>query len=646
MSAQPIEDRALGALPIAMAAGLLFVVSDTAVPSAVASLSLAVAIVLGARWTLTTATQWTLTALVGASGGVLMAALAPTGDSPGRVDRVWSVTAAVCVFAAVSRAFFVRPPGGARMTFSLSFFAVAVCAVTRVQIPYGLFVAVWLVAALAALRADDPARPRWKHPDFRLTMVTLGLLAASGLLGYAVSRALVPLHARVSAYILGRVSQSETVTGFTTSLDLSGLDGMLQSDTVVLRAYGPVDDYLRGAVYDRYDRVGWIGMAASNVLPVETLTGPLHGRSVVEVRRVSGPAGRYFLPLDARDLATTRGIAGVDPWGIVHVGAGDLGDVVWYRPGVRTALRPVEPTDNDVRVPPDVRAALAPLVASWTAGATGPGHMVEDLTKHLRTDFRYALHAPPPRRHADPVLDFVFRHRRGHCEYFASALALMCRTAGVPARVVGGYRVSERNAFGGYMVVRERNAHTWVEAWLPGHGWQTLDATPGGGESRVQNTSVFRALTDFAAAVLDASLAWVSRRRPIDLLAAAALAAGVLGAVRWLRARRNVVASSLVDGERPSPTYTVLTAALAHAGVHRAHGEALEHFADRIASVIPGQVGAAVATAVRDYAALRYGGEGDPVAVAEALARCATDVRHSVKNLASRATPTDRPEGW
>lgn len=75
----------------------------------------------------------------------------------------------------------------------------------------------------------------------------------------------------------------------------------------------------------------------------------------------------------------------------------------------------------------------------------------------------------------DPVDTFLFDEKRGYCEYFASAFAVMLRQAGVPSRLVGGYLGGEFNTFAGYYAVSEKMAHVWVEAWLADRGWQRLD---------------------------------------------------------------------------------------------------------------------------------------------------------------------------
>src|SRR5439155_16416246 len=105
-----------------------------------------------------------------------------------------------------------------------------------------------------------------------------------------------------------------------------------------------------------------------------------------------------------------------------------------------------------------------------------PEAKIDAIARHLRSDFRYSLDYK--RNPGDPLLDFLGENRLGHCEYFASAMAMLARAAGIPARVVAGYRVAEHNDVGGYDVVREKNAHAWVEVYFDGSGWRTVDATP------------------------------------------------------------------------------------------------------------------------------------------------------------------------
>jgi hypothetical protein len=109
--------------------------------------------------------------------------------------------------------------------------------------------------------------------------------------------------------------------------------------------------------------------------------------------------------------------------------------------------------------------------------------------------YHYSLNLDFPRDPAlDPIEDFVANHRTGTCQHFASALALMLRSQGIPARLVVGYKGGTFNSVGRYYVVEQRHAHSWVEAWVPneevpaaelagapseGGVWYRLDPTPG-----------------------------------------------------------------------------------------------------------------------------------------------------------------------
>jgi transglutaminase-like putative cysteine protease len=107
------------------------------------------------------------------------------------------------------------------------------------------------------------------------------------------------------------------------------------------------------------------------------------------------------------------------------------------------------------------------------------------LERYLRTHYGYTLQLPRTPVD-DPLANFLFERKAGHCEYFASSMAVMLRTLGIPSRAVTGFVSEEFNDVTGNYVVRARNAHAWVEAYFPGYGWITFDPTPGGGTSSPQ----------------------------------------------------------------------------------------------------------------------------------------------------------------
>jgi transglutaminase-like putative cysteine protease len=99
------------------------------------------------------------------------------------------------------------------------------------------------------------------------------------------------------------------------------------------------------------------------------------------------------------------------------------------------------------------------------------------IEARLRSGYRYSLEMPR-REPADPLADFLFVRREGYCEHFASAMAVMLRTLGIPARLATGFQSGEFNDITGRWVIRAADAHAWVEAWIPGRGWTTFDPTP------------------------------------------------------------------------------------------------------------------------------------------------------------------------
>lgn len=109
------------------------------------------------------------------------------------------------------------------------------------------------------------------------------------------------------------------------------------------------------------------------------------------------------------------------------------------------------------------------------AAADDEAYIKSVLSKFNDEDYFYTLE--PPLLGNNPVDRFLFDTRRGFCEHYASAFAVMMRAAGIPARVVLGYQGGEINPMGQYLIVRQADAHAWTEVWLPSRGWYRIDPT-------------------------------------------------------------------------------------------------------------------------------------------------------------------------
>jgi len=110
-----------------------------------------------------------------------------------------------------------------------------------------------------------------------------------------------------------------------------------------------------------------------------------------------------------------------------------------------------------------------------------PFTQAKAIEKYLKENYSYTLDNPSGGS-IDPIEDFLFRSRAGHCEYFATAMALLLRSINIPTRYINGFKANEWNEIGGYYVIRQKDAHSWVEAYFYPIGWYPFDPTPPGYE--------------------------------------------------------------------------------------------------------------------------------------------------------------------
>lgn len=126
------------------------------------------------------------------------------------------------------------------------------------------------------------------------------------------------------------------------------------------------------------------------------------------------------------------------------------------------------------------------LAASWRRDLGNDEAIVrEALSLFHNQQFFYTL--LPPLLHDNPVDEFLFDTRQGFCEHYSSSFAFLMRAAGIPARVIAGYQGGEINPAGGYMIVRQSDAHAWTEVWLKDRGWVRTDPTAAVSPARIES---------------------------------------------------------------------------------------------------------------------------------------------------------------
>ncbi len=132
---------------------------------------------------------------------------------------------------------------------------------------------------------------------------------------------------------------------------------------------------------------------------------------------------------------------------------------------------------------PNIDPRIKALAESITARSTNDYDRASSIRIYLIAHYAYTLDLTGPHTD-DPLANFLFVRRAGHCEYFASAMTIMLRSIGVPARYVTGFLPGEYNDVGGDYIIRGSDAHSWVEVYFPNYGWMTFDPTPPGNEDR------------------------------------------------------------------------------------------------------------------------------------------------------------------
>jgi hypothetical protein len=255
------------------------------------------------------------------------------------------------------------------------------------------------------------------------------------------------------------------------------------------------------------------------------------------------------------------------------------------------------------------------------------------LTHHLQTTLRYSLELQRTPG-VEPLEDFLFVGRSGNCEYFATSLAVLLRTLDIPARVVNGFQRGEWNPYGGYFTVRQRDAHSWVEAWIPERGWVTLDPSPRADFDSAWSSSTTLQYLDAlrmrwhryvvnwslgdqlraSLTVRQQALAW--RRAffaggltfPGGKRGAAIAVGVVVGLAAALFLWRQGVVLVPVPTRRPATVwvYERMLRRLARLGLRPGRGETAREFCLRVAADLP-EARAAVEEITRVYEAVRFG---------------------------------------
>ncbi|MBX3278902.1 MAG: DUF3488 domain-containing protein [Acidobacteria bacterium] len=411
--------------------------------------------------------------------------------------------------------------------YLVAFFCVLLAAGMTVDAMFFALLVVFLFAALSTLvafeirRAGEAFLNRRAHteiwretPDSRRALRSPrgGAIAGFSLAALAVIVLLAtPLFMampRLPRTTLGnRLLRTESLSGFSNTVRLGEVGRVKLNPQVVMRvrvnfptgqAAAPLR--WRGVSFDYYDGSSWslsddtvysvrrfgdsfqveapppFGMLTEQNFFLE----PLTLSTVFAAPRANWVRGLPTLERDSGDGLWTQAQAAQRLTYTVYSTTWPLSDAALAADSSR--MYPPEIRRRYLQLPAMRDRRVDALAAEIAEGAATPLEIARRIEFHLQTSYGYTLNL---RRtdDADPIADFLFNLRAGHCEYFASAMTVMLRSRRIPARLVNGFQMGEYSDVARAFTVRQSDAHSWVEVFFPQHGWIAFDPTPAAGLS-------------------------------------------------------------------------------------------------------------------------------------------------------------------
>ena len=248
---------------------------------------------------------------------------------------------------------------------------------------------------------------------------------------------------------------------------------------------------LRRISYNKYQSGTWFGVN-SEFVPVKSQSGKTHwyladktdnftgNLSTVTISTNLKPEQNFLnLPQGTRQIIQLPGdVMEKNQYATVKL-EGEPGLVSYQVQYSQDLALDSPPTKNDLdlQIPPKEKAAIDSIVEELNLQGKSPSKILEEVARFFNAEFTYSLDLAQQGNNSTALSTFLLDHRSGHCEYFATATALLLRDLGIPTRYIVGYSVHEYSSWENQFIVRSRNAHAWTLVYIDGI-WQEFDTTP------------------------------------------------------------------------------------------------------------------------------------------------------------------------
>ena len=422
------------------------------------------------------------------------------------------------LFVVLVRLFSAQRDRDHYLLAALSFVMVLAAAVLTVDSTFLFALAGFILVAVATfvlmemlhaaqhapVQGRDPNMPRaYRKLSFAIAGIAPLLLAMILGIGAAIFFVLP----RVSAgYLNSSAGGNDLASGFSDRVQLGSIGQIQKSKKVVMHVQvdgdhaGALQLKLRGVTLTRFDGMNWSTGGSKTVIARSgdgsfDLSVPGHAArgSHVHYRVMLEPLLSdvfFLLARPERLQGSYKAVAEDAEWDAFDLDSEH--PVTRYeadsiiRPPMSKTLRNASESrysgisSEYLQSPPQLDPRIRGLAEQITASIPSPLDKASAIETYLRLHYGYTLQLPS-KTPQDPISNFLFVRKEGHCEYFASAMAVMLRSIGIPSRLVNGFSAGEFNDLTGQYVIRASDAHSWVEAYIPGEGWKEFDPTPSAG---------------------------------------------------------------------------------------------------------------------------------------------------------------------
>jgi hypothetical protein len=386
----------------------------------------------------------------------------------------------------------------------LSFLQILAASSLTIDMSFVATLFLFLVALVSTLMSFDMYRSEKDSsapaPNIGTPLTGMSLWATIWIISLAALLFLV-IPRFGTGYFTRAATQSLLVSGFTDTVQLGDIGQVKQSTAVVMHAkqisgkpFAVVK--WRGIALDKFDGHNWFKtdrrrtvlqlslndqykihpvIESRDTAQYEILLEPLATNALFGPHQVRSLFGRLQgLEIDNDDSLYLR-------FPVARRLQYQVLSEIPDRGRIAAASEDQNEIDADVRrylqLPKEIDPQIAKLAADITQKGQSTLEKAALVETYLKRNYKYTLDLtwqPGP----DPVSTFLFQAKSGHCEYFASSMALLLRAAGIPTRLINGFLMGEYNPVGQDYIVRESDAHSWVEVYVPGRGWIEFDPTP------------------------------------------------------------------------------------------------------------------------------------------------------------------------